>query len=84
MTEFIAVYHVQLPIVRPLFATAGMLLTVWPAHPTHTLAVTMPFGSTVVDYCTVAPGVLYGLVMEWEDLGVIAPLSSAYALPRSA
>lgn len=62
-----------------------MILTVWPRSETHTMAVchTAP-GFPFVRHCHVSPGALYGIVMEWELDGVIAPLSPATALQQTA
>lgn len=81
LPDFIALYHVALPIAGPILALPGMILTVWPRSETHTLAVcrTAP-GFPVERHCHVSPGALYGIVMAWELDGVIMPLSPASAL----
>lgn len=79
--DFIAVYRVVQPIARPILALPGTVLTVWPRNETRTLAVCSPGARRrVLRYCSVAPGILYGMVMEWEDAGIIAPFSSESSL----
>lgn len=83
--DFIAVYRIAAPILGPIFGEVGMILTVWPRSQTHTLAVCRAgSGFPVVRHCFVAPGILYGMVMEWEDFGIISPLAADLALQRSA
>lgn len=83
-------YSVEAPTVRPIQAKRGDILTVWPAHPTHTLAVcaNRP-GYPVLRYTAVPMGVLYGLALNWELDGIITPLTpsssvQAWPVPRSA
>jgi hypothetical protein len=79
--DFIALYSVETAIVAPLLARRGQILTVWPASATHTLSVcSLAAGYPVVRYCSVPMGKLYGMVLEWENDGVIKPLSAADAL----
>lgn len=79
--DFIAVYRIAEPIVGPILGGVGMILTVWPRSDTHTLAVcSTGAGRRVVRHCGVPAGQLYGMVMEWEDMGIIEPLSSVSSL----
>jgi hypothetical protein len=88
--DFIALYSVEGAIVRPVVAKRGEILTVWPAHPTHTVAVcaNRP-GYPVLRYATVSMGALYGMALMWEMDGIIAPLTPesavcSWPVPRSA
>lgn len=79
--DFIASYLVSAPIVRPVKASAGNLLVVWPAHPSRTLIVHADrLGFPVLRYATVEMGLLYGLVLNWELDGIIMPLTPASSL----
>lgn len=79
--DFIAVYRVVQPIAKPILALPGLILTVWPRSETRTLAVCAPGPRRrLLRHCGVAPGLLYGMVMEWEDAGIIAPFSEASSL----
>lgn len=74
--DFIAQYLVVEPIVGFVRARAGDLLTVWPAHPTHTLIVQADRADfPVLDFARVAPGAIYGVVLMWEADGIISPLT---------
>lgn len=83
--DFIAVYRVVQPIVKPILALPGMVLTVWPRSQTHTLAVCkIAPGYPVIRHAYMDPGALYGVVMAWEDFGFIAALQPELALRRIA
>lgn len=74
--DFIAQYVVVEPIVGLIGARAGDLLTVWPAHPTHTLIVQADRADYPIrDFARVEPGAIYGMVLMWEANGTIAPLT---------
>lgn len=79
--DFFAVYRVCQPVARPILALPGQILTVWPRSDSRTLAVCTPWPDRrLLRYCGVAPGLLYGMVMEWEDAGIIVPFSPASSL----
>lgn len=79
--DFIASYLVSVPIVRPIRASDGNLLVVWPANPSRTLIVHADRpGFPVLRYAVVEMGLLYGLVLNWELDGIITPLTPASSL----
>lgn len=81
MSLFIALYSVEHPIVAPVRARRGHILTVWPAHSTHTVSVCANApGYPVLRYATVTMGVLYGMVLNWELDGIICPLAPSSSL----
>lgn len=79
--DFIALYSVAGPIVRPIVAKPKQLLAVWPANPTRTLIVHADVpGYPVLRTAVVEMGKLYGLVLHWELDGVIIPLTPSSSL----
>jgi hypothetical protein len=70
--DFIALYSVELPMVRPVRAARGNIIAIHPAHATANVVVcaNRP-GFPVLRTAFVELGALYGMVLMWEADGVI-------------
>jgi len=82
----LAMYRVVHPMLWPIPAPADALLVVWPGHDTHTLTVCLDAPRyPILRHAHISDGALYGIIMNLDLDGIIAPLSEAdRALLRSA
>lgn len=80
------VCRVLRPMLHPIVARAGEVLTVWPGHPTHTLIVFMADGETPLRWCPCPEGALYGALLNlYLDAALVAlTVESERALLRVA
>lgn len=70
-------FRVRAPIIAPIQATAGAILSVWPGHPTHTLAVYDPAAKRVLRHRYVEDGALYGPLLILDADGLLESLTPA-------
>lgn len=67
------VCRVLRPMLDPIVARPGELLTVWPGHPTHALIVFMADAETPLRWSACPEGALYGALLNlYLDAVVVA------------
>jgi hypothetical protein len=72
-------FVVRKRMLRPIAANVGEMLIVWPGHPTLTMCVTTPDGSTILRQIYYPEHAVGRLLFDRFLDGKIAPVSDAMA-----